>query len=120
MELRPLDIQAALQGAPVLLRNGQSSVIRAYNPTATYFHRLIGWANDGTLLLWSDTGNQAVVGNECQWDIIGMAPRKETRSLWVNAYPSGNDTMHYSQANADRGAGDSRLQCIEVTYEVDL
>ena len=80
-ELKPFDLQAALNGEPVMLRDGSKAFVRhneTEHPTGQCW-QLWGVGSNkrgGTwLLLWSRDGLYDVDGRENELDIIGMWPK---------------------------------------------
>lgn len=78
--LKPFDLQAALSGKAVMLRDGRKAYVRhhetelAVNSTCAIF----GYASEGTALAWCACGHY-LEGRQTNFDIIGMYP--ETRII---------------------------------------
>lgn len=79
--LKPFDLEAALKGEPVMMRNGKKAFVRhheAEQPVGTSWS-LWGVVSDydGTVALttWSKDGAYAIDGGIDGFDIIGMYPK---------------------------------------------
>lgn len=86
-ELKPFDLQAALNGEPVMLRNGQKAFVRHHEteqPTGPYLQLWgAGCRKDGSawVLAWSKDGLYDIDGCASDLDIIGMCQAKPTRII---------------------------------------
>ena len=78
--LKPFDLQAALAGKAVMLRNGKKAYVRHHETelAVEYEDRLMGYdVTSGMLIGWGKHGNHMSSGGPNPFDIIGMYP--ETR-----------------------------------------
>ena len=73
--MKQFDLEAALNGAPVKLRDGRTATVAGYNPDAVEEAQLIGWDSDGDMMSWYKHGVSAMAMDfsEDIEDIIGMA-----------------------------------------------
>jgi hypothetical protein len=86
---KPFDLEKAMAGDPVVMRNGTPYKFGAYNKDARGDAKLIGWDNDGFAYTHLANGNFLNGDNESDNDLF-MAPK--TRTVYVNfaKYESGN------------------------------
>lgn len=80
--LKPFDLDAALKGEPVMLRNGSKAFVRHHETelTTAIDGALLGYL-DGVraqMWTWSTDGASLPNGDESQQDIIGMWPKTRT------------------------------------------
>lgn len=79
---KPFNLQEALEGKPVVTRDGRKVKIAGYNPEALHKTEVIvGWA-EGVYECWNEHGSYNV-NRECPEDLF-MAP--ETKDVWVIIY----------------------------------
>lgn len=75
--MKPFDLQAALSGEAVMLRNGSKAFVRHHETElwVTDGFKLLGYAESGQHLSWSEDGNYygSHPFSSCD-DIIGMYP----------------------------------------------
>lgn len=78
--LKPFNLQAALSGKAVMLRDGTKAYVRHHE---TEFHvadnMLVGYDTDGFCLAWCENGYYYAANEPSDSDIIGMHP--ETRVI---------------------------------------
>ena len=74
--LKPFALQAALQGEPVMLRNGDEAFVR-YHETEldTPIYKLLGYRACGEYISWREDGIYYDGDSESNLDIIGMWPK---------------------------------------------
>jgi hypothetical protein len=77
--MKPFNLEAALKGQKVVLRNGLTATVAAYNKDADTLHQIIGWTSDGYALSWSAKGQECREYDHNGDDIVGMAPIKRSR-----------------------------------------
>lgn len=53
--MKPFNLERALNGDPVVTRDGRTVKIGGYNPDAKYMHQVLGWVED-RMEAWSITG----------------------------------------------------------------
>lgn len=85
--MKPFDLQAALNGAPVVTRDGRPVKIAGYNSDAAIPNqKILGWV-DGTVLSWGENGNYFRGGSPI--DLFMASTKKEG---WVNIhrFPEGS------------------------------
>lgn len=79
--LKPFDLQAALRGEPVMLRDGSKAFVRHHETEAVV---LEGWqlwgvvickGNSSSMVTWTKSGGYNMDGDESGLDIIGMYPK---------------------------------------------
>lgn len=80
--MKPFDLEAALKGQKVILRDGRTATIAGYNPEATMSQQLLGWIGENYNVWYAD-GKSSPNNTEAVLDIIGMAPVEETRVIWI-------------------------------------
>lgn len=80
-KLKPFDLQAALQGKPVMLRNGEEAYVRHHETELRVFSglQLQGIGLGGELYAWTGGGRNCSGVVDHHVDIIGMY--LETRSI---------------------------------------
>jgi hypothetical protein len=76
-KVKPFDLQAALQGEPVMLRGGEKVYVRHHETEidAPKSYKLIGYHACGEHLAWGEDGSYCTGGHESHNDIIGMWPK---------------------------------------------
>jgi hypothetical protein len=83
-KLKPFDLQAALAGEPVMLRNGTKAYVR-HHETETFIpgnFNLVGIKEGySCYLTWTKDGGYDIDGDICDLDIIGMYPASKTRII---------------------------------------
>lgn len=79
--LKPFDLEAALKGEPVMLRNGQKAFVRHHETelSTKIDQILLGYIEEYSLWAWCEDGASSGHGCESPHDIIGMYP--ETRII---------------------------------------
>jgi hypothetical protein len=78
---KPFNLQEALEGKPVVTRDGRKVKIAGYKPNAQPMHKIVGWANSGSRS-WQEDGT--FNGTENHPADLFMAP--ETMDVWVVVY----------------------------------
>ena len=76
--MKPFNLQAALDGAPVVTRDGRRVKIAGYNPDAAFKDALLGWLNKEAMW-WNKEGKYDCENGE-DWDLF-MAPTE--RKEWI-------------------------------------
>lgn len=118
--MKPYSLHLALAGEQVLLANGDRATVAMYNMDAQPFCRLIGWTEHGEAVTWNIEG-VASMNFPSSYDIVGMTTKLETRTAYINVYPTGQgDEMFDTKNRADWNAEASRIACVEVHYEVEV
>lgn len=121
--LRPFDLVAALQGEKVVLRSGHTARVVHYNPDAARSDEaVVGYSDGEELLTWDEDGEFATGDSPRPEDIVGMAPRTETREGWINVYPANGTApaIHPTKESADRLARHHRIACVRVEYTFEV
>lgn len=80
--MKPFNLDEALTGKPVILRNGDEAYIRHHETElrVTAESRVVGYSEGGLLLSWCPEGRYNLELQELHhWDIVGMYP--ETRVI---------------------------------------
>lgn len=119
--MKPFDLEKALAGAPVMLRNGLIAYISGRRPPhigGDMTAELVGWCIDGYVRSWTVCG-KLCCDIERGLDIIGMAPIKQKRWMYVN--PDGRASTHYESEEALMqafGKPEWQWQIIEIEIEV--
>ena len=98
---KPFNLQEALEGKPVVTRDGRKVKIAGYNPDAHKMHEIIGWANSGSRS-WSKDGSFDGTEN-CGADLF-MAP--ETKDVWVVLWSTKTDDYIRSTAYENEDAAE--------------
>ena len=120
--VRPFDLDAALQGEKVLLRSGHTARIVHHNPNADRSDTaVLGYSDAEELMTWNDDGEFATGDSPRPEDIVGMAPRIETREGWINVYPAHGPAaaLHPTKESADRLARPTRIASVRIEYTVE-
>jgi hypothetical protein len=131
--MKPFDLEKALAGAPVMLRDGSKALVCAKRPDGVparegYDSRkLIGWFEDGIAASWSIDGRYESDDDDI-FDIIGMYPVKEKRWIGVDLVDDQTTLVHLTKEAAmraaegltvlDTGSGKSEWQFVEIEVEV--
>lgn len=106
--LKPFDLQEALSGEPVLLRNGSKAYVRHHETelSISAYETLIGYQDNLGLWSWSAKGTYAHTGCESPHDIIGMYPRSRTINEFEVPVPEKNapelGTKYYTPEFSDK------------------
>lgn len=79
--LKPFDLQAALSGKAVMLRDGTKAYVRHHEKELNVVNskRLLGYAASGAQRTWCENGSYSTPSETLCRDIIGMYP--ETRTI---------------------------------------
>lgn len=75
--LKSFDLQEALSGKPVRLRDGAKAYVRYHEtelPVAADM-RLMGYLLSGSRMAWCENGDYYMTGSGADYDIIGMYPQ---------------------------------------------
>ena len=75
--MKPFNLQEALTGKPVILRNGDEAYIKHFESElmVTAESRVVGYSEGGLLLSWCPEGRYNPELQELHhWDIVGMYP----------------------------------------------
>lgn len=83
-KLKPFNLESALQGKPVVTRDGRKVKIGAYNPDALTYRKIVGWIGEDSCS-WADNGDY-YPKEEHRSDLFMAA---ETVTRWVNVYDDG-------------------------------
>lgn len=79
--LKPFDLQAALSGKAVMLRDGRKAFVRHHEKELNVVNskRLLGYAANGAQHTWCENGSYSTPSETLYLDIISMYP--ETRII---------------------------------------
>lgn len=74
--LKPFNLQAALSGKAVMLRNGEKAFVRHHETelNAEEHRKLVGYTSIGVILSWREDGRFIGRHIEQDMDIVGMCP----------------------------------------------
>lgn len=117
--VKPLDIEAALAGAKVMLRSGRTASVVHYNPDSDAA-ALLGYDEDNHMIAWYASGYYCTVCDNDE-DILGMVTTRRVLTRWVNVYEDGiPGPLHSTKEDADAFAHPHRIACVQLTgdYEV--
>jgi len=91
MKLEKFNLQDALNGRPVVMRNGSYIIFGGYNKDARPRYRIIGWdKSDGAAMQWHEDGVFSFNRDEdSEFDLFHPAEEKKPRTFWVNEYKKG-------------------------------
>ena len=98
MKLEKFNLQDALNGRPVVMRNGSYIIFGGYNKDAHPRYRIIGWdKSDGAAIQWHEDGVFSFNwGDEdSEFDLFHPAEEKKPRTFWVNEYKGDIFTAPY-------------------------
>lgn len=120
MNYKPLDLEAAKRGEPIVCRDGTPAKFIAHVPEADATHAVVFMVNGkirtAELTGWFFGRDSA----PSQYDLF-MVPVK--RKVWINLYSDDPQPVTYC-ANATRKAADDnaqacdgRIACIEIEFE---
>lgn len=85
MKLEKFNLQDALNGRPVVTRDGRFVKIAGYNPDAYNMYKLCGWT--GTVAMsWDENGNYFDDQSTSVDDIFHPVEEKQPRTFWVNEH----------------------------------
>ena len=87
MKLEKFNLQDALNGRPVVTRDGNPVKIAGYNTDAEEASKLCGWSC-GIVLSWTENGNY-YVDEDSPDDLFHPVEEKQPRTFWVNEYKKG-------------------------------
>lgn len=123
--MKPFNLEQALAGAPVITRYRRDVKLSGINVGALDKNNvLLGLVTDEDGCIqemgWGIDGSYLSTGVSSTLDLF-MKPRIEKRTVWVNVYKdSRDDGMFHIKSAADRVAHSSRINCVELTYEVEI
>jgi len=91
MKLEKFNLQDALNGRPVVTRDGNPVKIAGYNTDAEEASKLCGWScGDGVAMQWHEDGVFSFNRDEdSEFDLFHPAEEKKPRTFWVNEYKKG-------------------------------
>lgn len=111
--MKPFNLKAALNGEPVITRNG-SPVTKLHLFDCKSRYKLLGVVND-ELISFTEEGRSIGEHHDNANDLF-MVPKK--RSGWINIYKDGGtSTIHKTRESADRFQHISRVACVRVEWE---
>ena len=86
MKLEKFNLQDALNGRPVVMRNGSYIIFGGYNKDARPHYRIIGWdKSDGMATAWHEDGVFSFnMDEDSEFDLFHPAEEKKPRTFWVN------------------------------------
>lgn len=122
--MKPFNLKKALAGAPVVTRDGREVTQLVHFIDAPHSTYTIHGVVSNTIEEWTDEGVFCTYDDDCELDLF-MASKK----VWVNLYagpsPSDMDSEVYgykypSKSDADKGAGNSRIACVEIEISEDV
>ncbi len=123
--VRPFDLQAALDGAPVITRGGNRVRIIAHVPEGAANSRVIFLRDEPNSIVLACREDGLILGEDRPVDMdLFMAPTK--RTVWVNLYQTegkdfpGLSYLHPSEEEADRAAQEGRLGGRAYPIEVEV
>lgn len=104
MKLEKFNLQDALNGRPVVMRNGSYIIFGGYNKDARPRYRIIGWdKSDGVAMQWHEDGVFSFNRDEdSESDLFHPAEEKKPRTFWVNEYKFGMGDLWEHEINAER------------------
>lgn len=81
--------------------------------------------DDARVIIWIGTRSEPIEkASRWTWDRDGIITHflvtsypKTKHNTWVNCYPNGLATMHYSRVVADEKTNPDRIKCIEIEWE---
>lgn len=118
--MKPFDLDAAKNGAPIQTRDGRPAKLVAHVPEANPEYRVLALVG-GRVLTYTTAGtfHEGTVASEKD---LFMTPAK--RGGWLNIYPDPEETgvrsgfIYDSRERADRAAHGSRREaCIFIEWE---
>lgn len=125
LKLKPFNLDAALEDAPVGAKLGGTAKIVSFNPDAGDFP-LAGWFTrpDGivTLEAWTTEGRYLLDRESESFD-LHMLPKIITKEGWMNVYPAGAticNPVYPTKEDADMHADKNMLiDCIKLVYSYE-
>ncbi len=116
--MKPFNLEAAINGSPIVTRDGTPVKFVAYVPEASKYYRVVALLND---LIWpySEAGDWGNAGPDSR-DLF-MVTQKKT--IYVNFYPDGSAAWHESLEDAEQGGTTSfgeRVQWGGKPYVVEI
>ena len=107
MKKEKFNLQDALNGRPVVMRNGSYIIFGGYNKDARPHYRIIGWdKSDGVAMQWREDGVFSFTRDEdSEFDLFHPAEEKQPRTFWVNEYQGGSfSPLHKYEKSAKDAA----------------
>lgn len=121
--MKPFNLEDALAGDKVMLRNGGTAMVAAQNNGANNSSALIGWDQEHNALSWTTNGMFYDDGDSSIYDIIGMDPKKEKREFWINVLKGGHTGVCTYETEALAMAAPCQgmvMQRLRFEYEIEV
>lgn len=121
MKLEEFNLQDALNGRPVVMRNGSYIIFGGYNKDARPHYRIIGWdKSDSAAMQWHEDGVFSFNRDEdSEFDLFHLAEEKQPRTFWVNEYAGGIFTAPYSSKETAIKIGETEPDYI-TTHKIEI
>ena len=113
--MKPFNLEAALNGAPITDREGEPVELIAYVEKASEEYQLVTLHSDGEICASYSSGSYW--GNTKSLRDLFMAPVKVTR--WVNLYEAATATYHNTEHAANYSAAPDRVNGKAYPIEIE-
>lgn len=117
MKLEKFNLQDALNGRPVVTRDGNPVKIAGYNTDAEEASKLCGWSC-GIVLSWTENGNY-YVDEDSPDDLFHPVEEKQPRTFWVNEYSYGIGFSTFTTQEGARTIGQMSQRYI-TTHKITI
>lgn len=114
MNLKPFNLEAALNGAKVVTRDGRTVSRVTYFPEIKGTDYPVKAIVEDNLQGFTVDGFYYTRNNESCIDLF-LAPK--LREGWINIYPHGNAVWYQTKEKADLYAAEIRVACIRIKWE---
>jgi len=112
--MKPFDLQKALDGEPVVTRDGRMVKIAGYNKDAFELSRVAGWViGEYGVGCWGPDGMVHGV-DECNLDLFMADPEPVIKEGWVNVYRG--KYQPWTTGGVCQTEAEARKQALDDTY----
>ncbi len=121
MKLEELNLQDALNGRPVVMRNGSYIIFGGYNKDARPHYRIIGWdKSDGVAMQWHEDGVFSFNRDEdSEFDLFHPAEEKKPRTFWVNEF-AGDRFSESFTSEEDAKSSAAKYDYYITTHKIEI
>ena len=111
--MKPFDLEAAKNGAPVVTASGLPARIICFDRVLNAYP-IIALVMQGDTEVFVTTTLAGISASGSSYDLI-LASVKKTG--WVNIYPNAEAFIYPTKEEADRGAASNRIACTLIEWE---
>ena len=113
--MKPFDLKAAKEGAPIVTRDGTPAKYIAHVPEARRSSQVLCLVRD-TVFAYAPNGDYDSLRGESMLDLY-MASTK--RTVWVNLYSNGTSFFYNNPVSADAASSSFRIGNKAWPLEID-